>query len=80
MNTPLLPFRALILTALIPWLLLSCRAPSNSAQDTDPNNAAFVTLLGDDTLAVERFVRTPTTVREYVLEMVRKIRTVFSCV
>ncbi len=82
MNAPLLPHRAAILAALIPLMLLSCRAPSNSAQDADPNNAAFVTLLGNDTLAVEQFVRTPTrmeaevvlrtpttTVREYVLEM-----------
>ena len=82
MNTPLLPFRAPILTALIPLMLLSCTSPSDSAQDADPNNAAFVTLLGNDTLAVEQFVRTPTrmeadvvlrtpntTVHQYVLEM-----------
>ena len=82
MNAPLLPHRATTLAALIPLMLLSCRAPSNSAQDADPNNAAFVTLLGNNTLAVEQFVQTPTrmeaevvlrtpttTVREYVLEM-----------
>ncbi len=81
MTTPHLPHRAAILAALIPLMLLSCGSPSNSAQDADPNNAAFVTLLGNDTLAVEQFVRTPTrivaevvlrtpttTVREYLLE------------
>ncbi len=80
MNTPFLPHRTAILAALIP--LLSCTALSSSAQDADPNNAAFVTLLGNDTLAVEQFARTPTrieaevvlrtpttTVRHYVLEM-----------
>ena len=82
MNALTLPHRAAILTALIPLLLLSCTSPSNSDQDADPNNAAFVTLLGNDTLAVEQFVRTPTrmeadvvlrtpntTVRQYVLDM-----------
>lgn len=81
MNTLILPHRATILAALIP-LLLACTALSSSAQDADPNNAAFVTRLGNDTLAVEQFVQTPTrieadvvlrtpttTVREYVLEM-----------
>lgn len=81
MNTPRPSRRTILLTALIP-LLLSCTALSSSAQDADPNNAAFVTLLGNDTLAVEQFVRTPTrmkadvvlrtpttTVRQYVLEM-----------
>ena len=82
MNTLPLPGRAAILAALIPLMLLSCTTPSDSAQDADPNNAAFVTLLGNDTLAVEQFVRTPTrmeadvvlrtpntTVHQYVLEM-----------
>ena len=82
MNAPFLPHRAAILAGLIPLMLLSCTTPSDSAQDTNPNNAAFVTLLGNDTLAVEQFVRTPTrmeadvvlrtpntTVRQYVLEM-----------
>ena len=82
MNAPHLPLRATILAALIPLMLLSCTTPSDSAQDTNPNSAAFVTLLGNDTLAVEQFVRTPTrmeadvvlrtpttTVRQYVLEM-----------
>ena len=71
-----------MLAALIPLMLLSCTTRSDSARDADPNNAAFVTLLGNDTLAVEQFVRTPTrmeadvvlrtpttTVRHYVLEM-----------
>ena len=82
MNALTLPSRAAILTGLIPLMLLSCTTPSDSAQDADPNNAAFVTLLGNDTLAVEQFVRTPTrmeadvvlrtpntTVHQYVLEM-----------
>ena len=82
MNALTLPGRAAILTGLIPLMLLSCTSPSDSARDADPNNAAFVTLLGNDTLAVEQFVRTPTrieaevvlrtpttTVRHYVLEM-----------
>ena len=82
MNTPFLPHRAAILAALIPLMLLSCGSPSNPAQDAGPNNAAFVTLLGNDTLAVEQFVQTPTrmeadvvlrtpttTVRHYVLEI-----------
>ena len=82
MNALTLPGRAAMLAGLIPLMLLSCTTPSDSAQDADPNNAAFVTLLGNDTLAVEQFVRTPTrmeadvvlrtpntTVRQYVLEM-----------
>ena len=82
MNTPPPPHRAAMLAGLIPLMLLSCTTPSDSAQDADPNNAAFVTLLGNDTLAVEQFVRTPTrmeadvvlrtpntTVHQYVLEM-----------
>ena len=60
MNALTLPGRAAMLAALIPLMLLSCTTPSDSAQDADPNNAAFVTLLGNDTLAVEQFVRTPT--------------------
>ena len=82
MNILPLPGRAAMLAGLIPLMLLSCTTPSDSAQDADPNNAAFVTLLGNDTLAVEQFVRTPTrmeadvvlrtpntTVHQYVLEM-----------
>jgi len=82
MTVPRLPLRAVILAALIPLTLLPFTALPSSAQDADPNNAAFVTLLGNDTLAVEQFVQTPTrmeadvvlrtpttTVRHYVLEM-----------
>ena len=60
MTAPHLSHRAAILATLIPLMLLSCESPSNSAQDAEPHNAAFVTLLGNDTLAVERFLRTPT--------------------
>ena len=56
MTAPHLSHRATILTPLIPLMLLSCGSPSNPAQDADPNNAAFVTLPGNDTLAVKWFV------------------------
>lgn len=64
-------------------LSLACEttAPS-SRHEADPNSAAFVTRLGNDTLVVEQFVRTPTrmeadvvirtpetTVRHYVFDM-----------
>lgn len=82
MTRPPRQLQAIALTLLIPLTLLSCGSPSNSAQDDDPNNAAFITMLGSDTLAVEQFTRTPTrmeadvalrtpttTMREYVLEL-----------
>ncbi len=65
--------------ALLFALNLACETPEAA---TDPNRAAFVTRLGDDTLAVEEFVRTPprmeatvvlrtptTTLRRYVLDL-----------
>ena len=82
MTTPASVRQAALFAALIPLTLLSCTAPSDADKDFDPDNAAFVTLLGDDTLAVEQFMRTPsgmetqvvlrtpvTTLRHYILEM-----------
>ena len=82
MTTPPRPLQAILLAALLPLALLSCATSADTPQDIDPNNAAFVTLLGNDTLAVEQFTRTPTamhaqvvlrtpatTLRQYALEM-----------
>lgn len=73
--------RFAILLALI--FLIGCDGPQSSdGTQGDPDSGAFVTLLGDDTLAVERFrigptqaearvvLRSPrTTVREYRLDL-----------
>ena len=73
-------------TALLGLILIAtlaaCETTSTTAENADPNNAAFVTRLGTDTVVVEQFVRTPTrmeadvvtrvprtTVRHYVFEM-----------
>ena len=84
MNPPLLrPTAALLGLILIATLSLSCETTSTTTtENADPNRAAFVTRLGNDTLVVEQFVRTPTrmeadvvirtprtTVRHYVFEM-----------
>ncbi len=82
MPTPNPSLQAAALALLIPLTLLSCATPADPSRDADPNNGAFVTTLGDDTLAVEQFERTPTkmtaqvvlrtpaaTKREYVLEL-----------
>ncbi len=76
------PLQTAALALLIPLTLLSCATPADPPRDADPNNGAFVTTLGDDTLAVEQFERTPAkmtaqvvlrtpaaTKREYVLEL-----------
>lgn len=82
MPTPNPSLQAAALALFIPLTLLSCATPADPPPDTDPNNGAFVTMLGDDTLAVEQFERTPAkmtaqvvlrtpaaTKREYVLEL-----------
>jgi len=49
-------------------LNLACEPPaSTSDAEEDGRRAAFVTLLGDDTLAVEQFVRTPTRMEAEVI-------------
>lgn len=87
MSASLRTIRLLLHCSLLTGLLiialgvnLACDAPSEPSTATD--DAAFVTRLGDDTLAVEQFTRTPehvgatvvlrtpeTTVRHYTLDM-----------
>ncbi len=75
------PRRAMKLPALLLLLLFFAACASESPPETDDRIASFVTVLGDDTLAVERFerdrigisatvlLRTPrTTLRTYLLE------------
>ncbi|MEX0844678.1 MAG: DUF2911 domain-containing protein, partial [Balneolaceae bacterium] len=50
-----------IFTLLITSLLAAC------SEKSDPNNAAFVTLLGNDTLAVEQFQKTDSSITARVI-------------
>ena len=47
-------------------VLLSCE-PTMTTQEADPNSAAIMTRLGEDTLVVEQFVRTDTKIEADVL-------------
>jgi hypothetical protein len=58
------------------WPALLVMIPPVAAAQTRPDTAAFVTRLGTDTLAVERFVRTPRRIdAEVVLRIPRTTRT-----